>query len=132
MRSKYNAKRTEYNGVGYASKAEAARAQELDLLLKAGEIRDWIGQPTVRLGIPENVYKPDFHVTPLQGYPWYEDVKGMETPKFRRDKKLWGRYGRADLKIIKSVRKQLVVVEVIHPGGVNDDELSSPKQVRCR
>lgn len=118
--SKYRAQRTEYNGISYASKAEAARAMELDLLLRAGEIVEWIGQPTVRLGIPENVYRPDFLVIgkysvhyrrQIHCASWYEDIKGMETPKFRRDKKLWKVYGRLPLHIIKGGK----VVEVITP-----------------
>lgn len=123
--SKYRAIRTVYAGVSYQSKAEAARAAELDLLLKAGEIVDWIGQPKVRLGVPENVYVPDFLVLTWvpqalradggQGmiYPHYEDVKGVETPKFRRDKSLWKAYGRLPLRIIKGGR----VVEIITPDG---------------
>jgi hypothetical protein len=98
-----------HNGVRYASKAEAARAAELDQLKRAGEILTWIGQPTVRLGVPENVYRPDFLVIPSPGLPWFEDVKGHETAKFRRDKKLWARYGDLPLNIIKKGR----VVEVI-------------------
>ena len=47
---KYNAKPTVYNGVRYASKAEAARAMELDALAKSGKIDFWIGQPIFRLG----------------------------------------------------------------------------------
>lgn len=115
--SKYRSKRTEYNGVNYASRAEARRARELDLLLKAGKILDWIGQPTCRLGVPENVYRPDFLVIAgleaigfrdtLGGLmreagalrAWYEDVKGHETQKFKRDCKLWAAYGRLPLHV---------------------------------
>lgn len=115
--SKYRAQRTEYNGISYASKAEAARAMELDLLLRAGEIVDWVRQPSVCLGIPENIYRPDFLVIAWNDgssdhkQVWYEDIKGMETPKFRRDKKLWKVYGRLPLHIIKGGK----VVEVITP-----------------
>jgi hypothetical protein len=122
--NKFRSKRTEYNSVWYASKAEAARAAELDLLLKAGQITDWIGQPTVRLGVPENVYRPDFLVIVtgivsaiippmISTSCWYEDIKGAETPKFRRDKKLWQAYGRLPLVI----RRGGVEVERIIPEG---------------
>ena len=114
-RNKYNARPTVYNGVRYASKAEAERALSLDIMLQAGEVLDWIGQPTTRLGVPENVYRPDFLVIPLTGRPWYEDVKGRETAKFRRDKKLWAAYGRLELRIITGAR----VVEVIEGGTSN-------------
>ena len=115
MSNKYRAKPTIYNGVRYASKAEAARAVELDQMLLAGEILVWIGQPTFRLGCPENVYRADFLVVPpvgVNGTPWVEDVKGMETPKFRRDKKLWKRYGRLNLHIIKGKKTEVVRPEV--------------------
>ena len=113
-RSKYRSKPTIYNGVRYASKAEAARACEFDFLLRAGHILLWIGQPTIRLGVPENVYRPDFLVIPTEGLPWFEDVKGVETQKFRRDKKLWARYGKLPLRIITGGR----TVEVIEPSSV--------------
>jgi hypothetical protein len=118
--SKYRAKRTEYNGVLYASKAEANRAAELDLLLKAGNILDWIPQPMVRLGVPENVYRPDFLVIAQRGGvlghggdAWYEDVKGAETAKFKRDKKLWKAYGRLPL----HVRGEHGCKRIIDPKG---------------
>jgi len=124
--NKFRSKRTEYNGRTFASKAEAARAAELDLLLKAGEIIEWIPQPVFRLGVPENKYVADFLVvgTVRAEYPpngvnyiaipvWVEDIKGAETPKFRRDKKLWQAYGRLPLVI----RRNGVEVERIIPEG---------------
>ncbi len=123
--NKYRSKRTEYGGIFYASKAEAARAAELDLLLKAGQIVDWIGQPRFRLGVPENVYVADFLVIGMTKHQadgttvcfhadvFVEDVKGAETPKFVRDKKLWKAYGRLNLHIIRGGK----TVEVIVPEG---------------
>lgn len=135
-RSKYRAVRTEYNGVSYASKAEAAYAVQLDLEQRQGWVKFWIAQPTFRLGCPENVYRPDFMVVmavkghcsgcrdsdPLGGthcegtvehppeVPVYcVDVKGVETPKFRRDKKLWAKYGPCPLVVVRNGRE----VEVI-------------------
>jgi len=119
--NKYRARATMYNSVRYASKAEAAYAAELDLLLKAGQVVDWIAQPTVRLGVPENVYRPDFLVIWKEGESAdrtlcsavYVDIKGVETPKFRRDKKLWQAYGRLPLHIIRGGK----TVEIIEPEG---------------
>lgn len=116
-RSKYRAVRTEYNGVSYASKAEARRAEELT---NDPNVIWFIGQPKFRLGVPENVYVPDFLVcreTEVNhGEYWpechAEDVKGMRTPKFNRDVKLWKRYGKMPLHIISGKK-----VEVITPGG---------------
>jgi hypothetical protein len=99
-RSKYRNVPTVYEGVRYASKAEARRAEELDIQRLAGEIRLWIGQPKFRLGCPENVYVPDFFVVDREG--WHaEDVKGSETAKFRRDRRLWAKYGPCDLWVIR-------------------------------
>ena len=117
-RHKYRAEPVRYNGVRYDSKAEAARAVELDLLQRAGEITTWIGQPTVRLGCAENIYRPDSLVIPPIGLPWFEDVKGFETPKFRRDKKLWRAHGRLPLRIITGG----AVVETIYPDSWTKEE----------
>ena len=40
MKNKYYAKKTEYKGVVYDSKYEASRAYELDMLERAGRIKD--------------------------------------------------------------------------------------------
>jgi hypothetical protein len=111
-RSKYRNRRTPYNGVTYASKAEASRAYALDQAQKLGLIRGWIGQPKFRLGLPENVYQSDFLVFDCDGTAWVEDTKGVETAKFVRDKKLWARYGPCPLRILRNGK----LVETITPG----------------
>ena len=103
---KYKAIRTEYGGRWYASKAEAARAAELDLLLRAGKIAWWLPQVPICLGLPENRYVVDFLVAESDGggnsvTVHAEDVKGTETAKFRRDVKLWLAYAPFPLWIIK-------------------------------
>lgn len=116
-RSKYRAKPTVYNGVRYASKAESVRAAELDLQIIAGLIAWWIGQPLFRLGVPENTYRPDFLVIGGDTHDrevWVEDVKGVETAAFRRNKKLWKSYGPCALRIIR----RGVLVETIERGKV--------------
>lgn len=112
-RSKYRAIPTEYNGVRYASKSEAARAAQLDLECQGSNIRSWwIGQPVFRLGVAENVYRADFLV--VRGMDvWAEDVKGVRTAKFNRDVKLWRRFGPCELRIIKGGK----CVEIIEPTG---------------
>lgn len=107
-RSKYGAERTEYNGVTYASKAEAERAAVLDLLLAQGEIREWTRQPRFELGIKENVYVADFRVVGKDGSVWIEDVKGHKTPKFKRDIKLWRAYGPHPLHIISTSGTEII------------------------
>ena len=101
--------------MSYASKAEAARARYLDERQRLGFIRGWIGQPRFRLGCPENVYVADFLVVTHEGLCVHvEDVKGVETPKFRRDKKLWKKYGPCPLKIVRWKRNRWNV-EVVEP-----------------
>ena len=112
--NKFGARRTVYNGVLYASKAEALFAQQLDALVNAGEIRFWVGQPLFRLGCAENTYRPDFLVIASGGEAWAADVKGVETPAFRRNRKLWIQYGPCELRILKRLRDAWAV-ETIAP-----------------
>ena len=98
---KYRAKPKTINGIRYASTAEADRAAELELNVRAGLIRSFRRQPEYHLGCPENVYVADFEVTGKLGSLFTEDVKGVETPKFRRDKKLWAKYGPHPLLVMK-------------------------------
>ena len=94
-RTKYNAKRTEYNGVTYDSKKEAHRAFELDMLLRAGEVVKVERQPRFDIYIHEKFiafYKADFKVFYPRGYFEIEDVKGYKKGSayamFRIKKKL--------------------------------------------
>lgn len=111
-RHKYGARRTFFDGAWYDSKAEADRASILAMLLDTGELKRVDRQPRVELGIPENVYRPDFVVVDKKDALWYEDVKGYETSAFKRNKRLWRRYGPAPLHVIHA-RK---AVEIIIPG----------------
>jgi hypothetical protein len=76
-------------------------ARNLSLLIGAGEVLEVVEQPKVTLGVPENVYVPDFLVVPKIGCPYYVDVKGVETQVFKKNKMLWSRYGRLDLIVVK-------------------------------
>jgi len=79
-------------------------------LFSIGEISAWEAKPgDVCLGVPENVYRPDFWATDSLGNERYEDVKGTETPKFRRDKKLWAAYGPCPLHIISKGGTEIIV-----------------------
>ncbi len=107
-----------YNHVVYHSKAEARRAQELDLLIRGGVVERWQRQVKFQLGL-DVVYVVDFHVTNIPGVlltEWVEDVKGHETREFKFKKKLWKKYGTMPLAIIKG-RK----VEWVRP--VQEDKL---------
>lgn len=92
--SKYNAQRTETQGKTFASKAEAARYQELVLLQQAGVIRNLECQrrwPLIVNGIPVGHYVSDFEYDERQGDTWphvTEDTKGVKTPVFLLKSKL--------------------------------------------
>lgn len=125
---KYRNVPTTYKGRKYHSKAEANRAEWLD---HDWSIVTWTPQPRFTLGCPENVYVADFLVEYRTGrfvsesadarlstivsevLTRVEDVKGVETAKFRHDKKLWESYGPYDLWVIRRGK----VVEVIVGGG---------------
>ena len=114
--NKYKAKPTEYGGLKFASKAEAAYAERLDLLQRAGKVAWWLPQVKFRLGCPENTYTVDFLVAEPDGVcdgllVHAVDVKGMETAKFRKDKRLWAAYGPMPLVIVKGKK-----IETINPG----------------
>lgn len=87
---KYSAVRTEYNGVTYDSKKEAKRAQELDFLLRAGEIqgpiRRQVAFPVEIHGIHVFKWMADF-VYFEKGQEVIEDVKGMATDVYKIKKK---------------------------------------------
>jgi hypothetical protein len=99
-RPKYYNVPTEYDGRTYASKAEAERARQLDMLKRAGDIRHWEPQPRFRLGCTESVYVADMIVWNRDGSTHVEDVKGVRTAKFNRDVKLWRSYGPCPLHVI--------------------------------
>lgn len=77
-----------YNGVLYDSMREASYAQELDLRLKAKDIKSWIGdKKALRFQISLNgvkicTYTPDFLVINNDGTAEYIDVKGVRTTAF--------------------------------------------------
>jgi len=90
--SKYGAHSTEYGGAVYHSKKEAGYAQELDLRIKAGEVKSWDRQ--VRISLDVNGfhicdYYLDFRVHLNDGTVEMVEVKGFETPVWRLKWKLF-------------------------------------------
>lgn len=113
--NKYNvapASERVFQGRTYASKAERLYAEILWGRLKQRTIQLLIEQPTLWLGVPENVYRPDFFVM-VNGQCQFIDVKGVETPAFRKVKKLWASYGQCPLHIIKRKGSKFHLIEVI-------------------
>ena len=120
MANKYRAQPTIYRDVRYASKAEAARALELDQLLAANEIKWWIGQPVFRLGCGINKYVADFLVCDANGDVRVEDVKGCKTQKFLRDCRLWQAYGFLPLLILSRHGKRWKM-KTVTPNCLNNE-----------
>jgi hypothetical protein len=89
--SKYNAKRTEVDGIVFHSRAEAARYGELKLAQKAGAISGLALQvryPLTVNGVKVADYVADFvYVEPGRGQV-VEDRKGVRTPVYNLKKKL--------------------------------------------
>ncbi len=121
-RSKYHAISTVYKGIRYASKAEAARAYQLDILLEARKIVWWLRQVPIDIGEPgvDLPFRVDFLVGAITdpGQESYcnprllvhaEDVKGVETASFKRHVKQWRLRGPFPLHVIKG--KKLEIIE---------------------
>jgi len=86
--SKYGNRRTEIDGIVFASKAEAWRYAELRLRLAAGEIANLRLQPRYPLvvnGVRVCTYVADFAYTDVLqgGGEVCEDVKGVATAAYR-------------------------------------------------
>jgi hypothetical protein len=84
--NKYGAKSSIYNRRSYHSKLEAAYAQELDLRIKAGEIKGWTPQVKISLdvnGFHITNYYVDFLVIYKNGDKELVEVKGFETEVWR-------------------------------------------------
>ena len=93
--SKYRNVKTEYDGVLYDSKKEAAYARLLDTMRKATHPSDRVYRverqvpfPVVLNGKKICVYRADFVVTYADGREQVIDVKGMKTAIYRLKKKL--------------------------------------------
>lgn len=77
--NKYGAKKTEYNGNKYDSKAEAEYAINLDWLLQDGQVKSWERQIRYDLcvdGEKIGAYILDFKVVLADGSIEHVDVKG--------------------------------------------------------
>lgn len=97
--SKYNAKKTNVDGIKFDSIREADRYCELKLFLKAGEIRNLVLQPRFLLqdeffdknGVKHKKieYVADFMYVDKDNKKIVEDVKGMMTDVYKLKKKLF-------------------------------------------
>lgn len=103
-----------FDGKVYDSKAEMLRAKQLRSYINMDLTYEVVEQPRVSLGCRENIYVPDFLVIGPNG-SHYEDVKGMETAAFKKNKKLWAKYGRLPLHILTRQRGGGWNTEIIEP-----------------
>lgn len=97
-KNKYNSEKTEKDNIIFASQKEAAKYEELALLLKAGQITKLELQPVYVLqqGFTDNSgrrhraikYKADFRITYPDGTIAVIDTKGYRTPAYMIKKKL--------------------------------------------
>lgn len=94
---KYGNAKTEYNGYTYHSKFEAGVARDLDMMLKAGEIKDWERQFKIEC-IPYNCHgdpvlkckvshKVDFRIHNHDGSFKLLEAKGIETADYKMRRK---------------------------------------------
>lgn len=89
--AKYGNRASDYNGVIYDSAFEAEYAQELDLRLKAKDIKAWRRQVKISIDINEYHicnYFCDFEVEHNDGSLELVEVKGLETDVYRIKRKL--------------------------------------------
>tara|TARA_R100001015_G_C4634992_1_gene202988 strand:+ start:4932 stop:5270 length:339 start_codon:yes stop_codon:yes gene_type:complete len=97
--NKFNAHKTEVDGILFDSKKEATRYSELKYLEKAGQIHNLELQPKFECIVKEKkicTYRADFRyfdkfqrgVLGQEGTMVVEDVKGFKTPTYRLKKKL--------------------------------------------
>ncbi len=80
--NKYLARKTEYRGNTYDSKAEAEYAMNLDYQKKVGVIVGWTRQVRYKLvvnEVPLGAYVLDFRIDLPDGSQRYVDVKGART-----------------------------------------------------
>ena len=118
-KNKYNAQRT----AGRASKIEAQREGELQILEKAGLITDLSAQPTYRPTKAQISYKPDFKYYE-DGREVAEEVKGPVTDRFRLICKLWKHYGPCELRVVVRGPNQSIVMSKklsVMPTQMEDD-----------
>lgn len=91
-RSKYNAVRTEVDGIKFASKKEANHYEMLKILERAGKITRLTLQPSFPLEVNGQLicrYVADFQYWDVERNEWtHEDVKGWKTPAYKLKKKL--------------------------------------------
>lgn len=113
--NKYNAKRSEWQGRMYDSKAERDRRIHLANLEMAGEVSEIKEQDCVEL-LDGLKYKADFSYMEA-GRRVYEDVKGVMQERFRVICKVWAHFGPGPLRIVVRKGAGWSIRRTIYPRG---------------
>jgi hypothetical protein len=90
-KNKYKAVKQTYNGYSYDSILEASYAAQLDLLIKAKEVKSWDRQVKISIDINDVHicnYFIDFKVYYVDGREEFHEVKGYETDVWKMKWKL--------------------------------------------
>ena len=104
VRSKYNvADRSErtWRGKVYDSKLEMTYAQWVWKSVDGVHLDEVVEQPKVFL-TEDFSFRPDFLIIPNEEPPYYVDTKGVETREFKKGEKMWKKYGRLPLHVVKA------------------------------
>ncbi len=87
LKHKYNAVRTEHDGIKFDSKKEARYYLQLKLRVRAGDVLFFLRQTTFHL--PGGVtYRVDFQEFWTDGTVHFIDVKGIQTESFKAKKRM--------------------------------------------
>jgi hypothetical protein len=92
MYTKYKNTKQTYDGYSYMSKLESAYAQQLDLRVKAKDIKGWRRQEKIRLDVNGKHicnYYMDFVIEHNDNSEEFVEVKGFETEAWRLKWKLF-------------------------------------------
>lgn len=109
-RHKYHAQPVIIDGIRYDSKTEAMWVCGRMMEVRAGALRNVMRQPRYTLG--DIAYRADLEVCDNQGNVWAEDVKGVETQRFRLVRRLWPKYGPHPLHVIKRRGRRWFVEQI--------------------
>lgn len=101
MRHKYNAVKSNHDGITFDSKLEGSYYLYLKQLKAVGEVVQFLRQVPFYLPGPTR-YVVDFQVFWKDGSVEFVDVKGMETPAFKKSKKqVEDLYAPITIKVVK-------------------------------
>jgi hypothetical protein len=130
VRNKYHAKRCIYKGIKFSSQGEMRCYQYLELLEKAGYLRDIETHITTKL-IAGISHKTDFRMWDIKAEQLvYAEFKGMVTDRWRIIKKLWKIFGPAELRVFIQKNGKIILEDVICPSAI-PTVLLPPACIHC-